>query len=182
MARLLARTPAEAALPEPVEIGGVRIEEIVREAVTWVAPFDGREAEVSEALAAAVGVPYPGPGEAPAAGDVRAIWFGPGQALVIGRPVSMQCAALADQSDAWCVLAMTGRDVPTVLARLTPLDLRNSSLPVNRTARTMIGHMTAGITRVGTDAWEVMVFRSMAGTLVHELTRAMRHVAARSKL
>ena len=66
-----------------------------------------------------------------------------------------------------------------VLARLTPIDLRDSAFPKGATARTVIGHMTGSITRTGADTYAIMVFRSMAKTAVHELERAMRGVAAR---
>ena len=42
--------------------------------------------------------------------------------------------------------------------------------------------MTAQITSVGPEGFEVMVFRSMAGTLVHDLSRAMGFVAGRGAI
>ncbi|MCC5975705.1 MAG: sarcosine oxidase subunit gamma, partial [Rubellimicrobium sp.] len=47
------------------------------------------------------------------------------------------------------------------------------------TARTLVGHMTASVTRVAGEAFEIMVMRSMAGTLLHDMTEAARLVAAR---
>ena len=66
-----------------------------------------------------------------------------------------------------------------MLARLTPINLREGALPEGATARTVIGHMTGSITRTVADIDEVMVFRSMAWTAVYELERAMKGVAAR---
>jgi len=68
------------------------------------------------------------------------------------------------------------------LARLTPIDLRKTTFKRGHTARTLIGHMTGSITCVGADAFEVMVMRSMAHTLVHELSQAAENVTARSSL
>ena len=48
--------------------------------------------------------------------------------------------------------------------------------------RTLLGHMTASITRVDATTYDLMVFRSMAQTLVHDLTRAMKGIAARHTL
>jgi sarcosine oxidase subunit gamma len=40
--------------------------------------------------------------------------------------------------------------------------------------------MTGAVTRIGADVFLLMVFRSMAGTLLHDLERAMASVASRS--
>ncbi len=112
------------------------------------------------------------------------VWAGCGQALWIGTrapdPKRAATAALTDQSDAWTVVRREGAGADDALARLTPLDLREGHFKRGHTARTLVGHMTAQITRT-TKGFEIMVFRSMAGTLVHELHVAMQSVAARSK-
>ncbi len=68
-----------------------------------------------------------------------------------------------------------------VLARLTPLDLRPKSFKTGMTQRSMIMHMQASITCLGKFRFRMMVFRSMAQTLVHDLTTAMKSVAARAQ-
>ncbi len=173
MASLIARSPAADLVP--LEIGTCGLRETDVGAITWVAPF-------GDAKDIAPGLAMPKPGESTSNSDTRAIWFGAGQALVLGNPVWPDDAALADQSDGWTILALTGDDARTVLARLTPLDLRDTAFPRDATARTLVGHMTASLTRIGENTYEIMVFRSMAATLVHELTRAMTHVAARAAL
>lgn len=177
MARLLERGPAEGMLP--VEAGGVTLSEHAPEAITSVAPLRGRAQDVSDHLMAAVGVDFPKPGHATGSDEVRAVWTGPGQALVMGPPVTVEGAALTDQSDAWVVLRLDGAASEDVLARLVPVDLRRETFRQGRTARTLLGHMTCSVTRVGAQSFEIMVFRSMARTAVHELRRAMEHVAAR---
>ena len=42
--------------------------------------------------------------------------------------------------------------------------------------------MTASVTRIDAATYDLMVFRSMAQTLVHDITRAMRGVLARETL
>jgi sarcosine oxidase subunit gamma len=42
--------------------------------------------------------------------------------------------------------------------------------------------MQAIVIRPAPEAYELAVFRSMAGTLVHDVTEAMRRVAARAAL
>ena len=90
-----------------------------------------------------------------------------------------EVAALVDQSDAWAVVRLEGEGAEDVLARLVPVDLRLVSFPMGATARSKIGHMSGSVTRVGEDAFWLMVFRSMAETLVHDLKSAMEAVAAR---
>jgi heterotetrameric sarcosine oxidase gamma subunit len=57
--------------------------------------------------------------------------------------------------------------------------MRMSAFAVGATARTQLGHMNASITRTGDDTFLIAVFRSMAATLVHDLTTALEAVAAR---
>ena len=175
MADLIAQAATHGLLP--VEIGDTLLEDAQPEAITWVAPFNRKKAAVARALGG-----FPGPGEVIEVKAGRALSVGPGQALILGAPVTCEDAAVADQSDGWTVVALDGATSRDVLARLTPLDLRDSAFRQNATARTLLGHMTASITRTGPYRFELMVFRSMTHTLLHELTRAMTQVAARAKI
>jgi sarcosine oxidase subunit gamma len=89
-------------------------------------------------------------------------------------------AALTDQSDAWAVVQIAGAGVEDVLARLVPVDLRGQVFKKTHVATTMLGHMSVTVTRMGPVSFEIMVMRSMAATLVHELQGAMRGVTARN--
>ncbi len=88
-------------------------------------------------------------------------------------------AALTDQSDAWAMVRLEGAAAEDVLARLVPVDLRQSVFKRGHTARTMLQHMAVSITRISGEAFLILAFRSMAGTLVHDLETAMKGVAAR---
>ena len=104
------------------------------------------------------------------------------QALLTGAAVSDELsrfAGITDQSDAWATVLLSGDAAEDVLARLVPVDLRLQQFPPNQTARTMVQHMNASVTRVADHAFLIMVFRSMAQTLAHELETAMESVAAR---
>ena len=174
MARLLASTPAQG-LGLPLVVGAARLSEVVLGPVTSIAPFAGR----AEDVAARLGAPLPVPGRVGVVDGGRLLWTGPGRALLVGReaPELRDLASVVDQGDGIvCVVLEGARDV---LARLVPLDLRDRDFPVKTTARTLLGHMAVTLTRVGVEAWEIMAMRSMAVTLVRELTEAMRHVAAR---
>nr|WP_237693283.1 sarcosine oxidase subunit gamma [Octadecabacter algicola] len=164
----------------PKTIGAVDLTEVEPALITLIAPFAGQTKAVSAALKDALGVSFPAPNRAVGTG-ARAVWVGMGQALLMGANCpDLKGAACIDQSDAWAIVRIDGVDTSAVLARLTPLDVRDSQFKRGHTARTLVGHMTASITRLGVHSFEVMVMRSMAGTLVHELEQAAENMAARA--
>ena len=178
MANLIARSPA--AGMAPVRHGPLTLREAGMQAITWLAPFRGHAAAVSADLERGIGVGLPAPNRVSGEGEgaVRAVWAGPGQALILGAEVAPPGAAVADQSDAWAWFVLEGAGASDVLARLTPVDLRAAAFPLGGAARTLLFHMTATLMRTGPDRWEVLVFRSMAQTAAHEIEVAMRRVAA----
>ncbi len=177
MANLVARSP----MGEMAEIshGGVTLGEAPLSQITWVSPFKGQESAVSGALQAEIGLDLPGPNKVLEQDGVSAVWVGPAQALILGAVVAPEGAAVADQSDAWAWFVLEGAGAAEVLARLTPIDLRDAKCPVGAAARTLLFHMTATIMRTGAERYEILVFRSMAKTAAHELEAAMQAVAAR---
>lgn len=169
VARLIALTPCGDLLP--LEIGGVFVTESTTAQLTSIAPFAGQEAAVSKALGTSL------PDCNRRNGTVT--WFGHGTWMVAGQASLEGLAAITDQSDAWAMVRIEGAEVEAVLARLVPVDLRESVFAENHVAKTMLGHLSVTITRVAPQAFEIMVMRSMAQTLVHDLEVAMRGVAAR---
>nr|WP_252731473.1 sarcosine oxidase subunit gamma family protein [Lentibacter algarum] len=163
----------------PIEIGGVKLSEVAPAEMTLIAPYRGKEA----ALAKAFGGRWPAAGETASVEGGVLVWFGRAQAMLIGTaaPTTLaKFAAVTEQSDAWARVLLEGAGARDVLARLTPLDIRDTAFAVGQTARTELFHMQVSITRVSKDAWQIIGFRSMAGTLVHDLQRAMKGVAARA--
>jgi methylglutamate dehydrogenase subunit D len=180
---LIAKSPCAGLLP--LAIGTVALSEIAPAPITSVMPYDGLEAAASELLKSLCGMGLPKAGRSAGRDGARAIWTGAGQAMVLGVAVDAglaRHAALSDQSDAWAVLRLDGAGAEDVLARLTPLDLNPGVFKRGHVARSLLGHMSAVIARVGAEAFEIMVFRSMAKTAVHELEEAMKSVAARAAL
>lgn len=175
MVDLVAKPPCDGLLP--LDKAGLRLVEPAPQRLTSIAPLRGQETAVAEAL----GVTLPAPGQSAQAGGVDLVWFGMGTYLALGdlKADLSGKAALTDQSDAWTVVELTGAGAEDVLARLAPVDFRLSQFPVGATARTEIAHMMGSITRLAQDRFRVMVFRSMAKTLVHDFTLAMEAVGAR---
>jgi sarcosine oxidase subunit gamma len=180
VARLIALSPCAGLLP--VAIGGVTLTEADPGPVTSLAPFAGQEGAVDAVLRGAFGFGFPAPNTMAAGGGARVLWAGRGRALLCGAapdPALAGLAALVDLSDAFAWVSVAGPAAGAVLARLVPIDLRQGAFPDGATARTLVNHMTAQVTRTGPDAFELAVMRSMARTLVHELSAAARGVAAR---
>ncbi|WP_424833223.1 sarcosine oxidase subunit gamma [Ruegeria sp.] len=180
MDKLVANSPCDGLLP--LTIGSVTLSEADAGAVHSVSPFKGKQKAVSDMLKALHGMAYPAANRATGKAGSRAVWFGPAHAILMGPvpdPALTEHAAVVDQSDAWTVVRLDGAGVEDVLARVVPVDLRGAHFKRGHTARTLLFHMSASITRVGENAFQIMVFRSMAETLVHDLKRAMEGVAAR---
>lgn len=179
MVELSARSPCGDLLP--ISIGQTKLEEVDAGHLTSLSTL-GDVGALSAALELAHGMAWPGPNRTTGKDRARCIWFGRGEALLMGPapdPSMRQVAAVVDQSDAWAVVALSGNGAEDVLARLVPVDLRRQSFRRGHSVRSQVQHMNASITRVGPDRFLILAFRSMAGTLVHELRTAMEAVASR---
>ncbi len=180
MAELIATSLCDRLLP--VTLGGLSLTEEQPGSMWVLAPFKGQEKGLSKALEAAHGMAFPAVNRATGKAGSRAVWFGRDMALLMGPAPDASLAkhaALTDQSDAWAVVRLDGQGAEDVLARLVPVDLRPQVFKRGHTARTELKHMMASVTRIGPQAFQVMVFRSMAKTLVHDLKTAMEAVTAR---
>lgn len=174
---LTATTPCAGLLP--LTIGTLTLTEVDPGHLTAIAPDKG----LGAALQSAHGLDLPGPGQTNGSDTARAIWFGRAHILLMGPapdPALADHAALTDISDGWAVVRLEGAGAADVLARLTPIDLRAHMFQPGHTARTELFHMQASITRLQADVFLIMVFRSMARSLVHDLKTAMEGVAARA--
>ena len=179
MVELNTMTPA--AGRDPVAIGKVTLAELNPGAMTSLSAF-GDPSAMAAALKKAHGMAWPAPGQSTEAGEVRCIWFGLREVLLMGATADAAlegAGAVVDQSDAWVAVELSGADATDVLARLVPLDLRDSAFPVGATARTQVMHMNASVTKLGAERFMILVFRSMVETLYHDLEQAMAAFASR---
>ena len=183
MIELTEKSPCAGLLP--LEIGAAKLTEEAPGHVTALAPRAGQGKALAEAFRAAHGIAWPRPGRATGRAGCRGLWFDHAHAMLMGPAPDAAAlagmAAMVDQSDAWAVVRLEGTAATDVLARLTPLDLRAGQFKRGHTARSELAHMPASITRIGARAFQVMVFRAMAETLVHEMRVAMQGVAARAQ-
>ncbi len=178
MADLIATSACAGRLPKT--IGDVTLTEIVFGAITSVAPLKGQEEAVSDALKAQIGAALPKPNRSTGKAAARAVFFGRGQTMVLGpRLAHIEGAVMTDQTDAWAAVELDGPSARDVLVRLVSVDLRPDVFKQGHAARTPIIHMPGLVLRTGADRYLLMTFRSMAGTLVHDLETAMEGVAAR---
>jgi methylglutamate dehydrogenase subunit D len=104
--------------------------------------------------------------------DVR--WAGPDQFFVMAvgvpdgeveklvRKKVGDVASVVDQSHGRVVFQIAGDKARDILAKGTPVDLRDERFPVGKSALTQIAHIGAHLTRVGQDAFQVSVFRGFS--------------------
>lgn len=179
MPSLIAKSPLEGTWP--VTHGPLTLSEVELTRVTSVsAPKVGRE------LAAglkSLGVSFPKPNQSTGSGAVRMVWTSRNQAFLIGGdPSGLTGAALTDQTDGWACLRLEGAGADQALMRLVPLDLRPAAFAVGAVARAPLNHMSMILSKVADQAFEIMVFRSMAASAWHEVEEAMKALAARAAL
>jgi sarcosine oxidase subunit gamma len=180
VAELIATSPAHGLTP--VTIGVVTLTEASQSAIWAILPYLGKAEILDTALRSAHGVAFPVPGTLHEGEGARIAWAGLDQAFLFGTAPDEALTAhagLVDQSDAWAHLVLDGTDSRAVLARLVPIDLSPAACPEGSVRRTLLGHMPVLILHPGRARFEVLVFRSMARSAVHDLTRAMTAVAAR---
>jgi heterotetrameric sarcosine oxidase gamma subunit len=166
-----------------LERAGTVLAEVDLGQVWSVAPFPGQEKAVAKALKP-LGLAFPAVNSFVVKGEARIVWTGRAQAFLIGTEVPEMgaVAAVTDQSGGWACLSLSGRNAAAALMRYVPMDLRVAAFPVGMAARTPLYHMQMILMCVGAEAFEIMVFRSMARTAWHEIEVALTSLAAREKL
>lgn len=180
MVELTANSPLDLWLP--ISLGHCDISEIIPQGITSISPFKANKNNNYTELNAVLPHKYPNANRATGKDGNRLIWMSHDTAFLIGpapEKITAKHAATVDQSDGWVIVRVAGDDCEKVLARLTPIDVRAHHFKRGYTARSMINHLNVSITRVGANAFDLMVMRSFARTLVEDLTEAMKTVAAR---
>lgn len=180
MVELEALSPLSGQVPET--IGAVSLSPLDLGQMSLIMPFSNQRAVVQDLLQKEIGLGLPGANQALTTPKARLMWFGRDSYLLTGAaaPASLhKAAAVVDQSDAWVCVELSGAGIEDVLARLVPVDLRPQAFGPDASIRTLVGHMSASLTRLSEERIAILVFRSMADTLVEEIKEAMEAVAAR---
>lgn len=183
MVDLIARTPLADQLP--IELGDVTLSEAVPACITSLMPQAGKAKALSDALKTAHGAALPGAGRSTGKEGARIVWTGREQYFLLADTPAdaslAEFASITDQSDGWAVLRLEGDSASDVMARLCPIDLRESQFKRGHTARTEVAHMMAVVTRLS-KGYEIMVMRSFAQTLLGRVKETMTMVAAQATL
>ena len=181
MVALKSEHPLDGVLP--IEIGAVRLDVVADPGVlTLIRPAKEREDGLSSALTTHHGLSWPETGRTVFSEGSELVWFGREVALMMGQAphkALAQHAALVDQSDGWVCVTFDGQATDDVLARLVPIDLRKNAFGVGQTARSLAFHIPVSITRISETGFRILVMRSMARALVHDLSNAMEAARAR---
>jgi len=169
----------------PREIGSLHLFEVAPDCISLIMPFAGAEAAVSEILTKAYGMSFPKPNRTSSKKNARLVWNGLRSAMLLGPPPGKALrkhAAVVDKSDGWLVMNLTGQGLIDVLAHLTPLDLRPAQFRRGHTSVSLLGHVPANFSKIGTETFQIMVPRSMARTATEDLWRAMKACVAQTML
>lgn len=161
----------------PLTLAGTTLTEEPQARITAIAPFPGQ----TDAVARALGMAFPAPGQVVESGGRSLVWAGRDIAFLIGdAPTVALAASVTDQSDAWVTLVLRGPQAVAALARLMSLDLRR--VQAGQCFRTGLNHMPLVLIVEDADRFRLMTFRSMAQTAWHEVQDALEKVAARAAL
>lgn len=163
------------------QVGTVKIAPVETRPMTMIAPFAGRSQALHDAMSGDLGLGFPDPGGVTQNGNARCVWMGRDQAMLIGAVPQadwQNLALISDQSDGWAVVAVSGAGAAEVLARLLPVNVPQ----IEGAARTTCGHIPVAIVRTAPDGYQIMCFRSMAHSLLRDLSHAAGLLVARQRL
>ncbi len=180
--KLIEKSPFKGVLP--ISLGGLTVSEEAAEFTTSIACNKVNVEKLSELLKMTHGMRLPAPNRMTGREGARCVWLGQQYLLLGPKPDASlnNFARLTDVSDGYAVARAVGPDIEQVLARLTPVDVSRSAFKRGQTARTLIRHLSGSISRISDEAFQIIVQRSMALTLVRDVERAIQSVVARKQI
>lgn len=156
--------------------------------IARIAARSGQAARAAALLRAQFGIEPPDGPKRASRGDVGIGGIGPqtwlaardgaGNAFAESlRSLLGDCASVADQSDAYVILRLTGPKVRETLAKLAPIDFHPRSFKVSDVAQTVCGYLNVILWRLedtaqGNPVFEVWVGRSLAVSLHRALSES----------
>jgi len=162
-------------------VAGTRLAEVDPGSIASLQPFPGQGKAVDKALKP-LGFSFPAVNSFTEKDGAMIVWAGRETAFLIGAdcPDMAGIAAVTDQSGGWVTLDLEGPAAAEALMRYVPMDLRLAAFPVGMAARTPLYHMSMVLMRVSDQGFRLMLFRSMARTAWHEISLALKTLAARA--
>jgi sarcosine oxidase subunit gamma len=160
----MSRHPLFDSVPHGIEMPGDNHLALVEGArIHSVLAFRGQEQAVAGVLAL---LP---------AGRARSV--GPGEWLVVGADAATPAvdgAMVVDQSHGRTLYRLSGPDAVAILMRGVAIDLAGGALPVGGSTPLAFGHLSVNLARVADHGFELIVGRSFAQSLYHDLRQAGR--------
>ena len=140
-----------------------------------------RSDAMASVLSQQFGLELPGPGLSSASNGRALRWAGPEQWLAFAEGAEgalhqelaaalAELAAVVDQSHGRVAIVIAGKRARAVLAKGTAVDLHPSRFRPGQVAMTQMAHVGIHLTQTAPDAFEILVFRSFAESLVEFLT------------
>ncbi len=171
------RQSALAALPgSPASPGGTTIREMRPAALVQVGAWPDTVLSVQGVLADVLRLDPPKMGMAASDEHATVLCIGPGRYLVVADrddlPARLEAGlpsaegAVADLSHGRTVLRLQGPHAAAVLARCVAIDLNARVFPPGRVAQTAIHHVDVTICRRSDDAFDLVMLRGFAESLV----------------
>lgn len=166
---------------------GILLRELTGFDLALVASRRGMSDDLASTFADAFGTSLPAAGRTAQADAATVIWSGPDQYLVVASrqdtPLAGQLsqrlgapASVSDQSDARCMVAISGPRVRDALAKLVSVDLDEVAFPAGAVAATVLEHTNVTIWRAADGAdgprYLVLCLTSFAGSVWHAICEA----------
>jgi len=163
--QFIARHPLGDNAPHGIEMPGANHFELVDNTrIHAVLAFRGAEQAVAGILAA---LPP---------GETRRV--GPGEWMLVSgdgaQAPEIDGAMIVDQSHGRTLFRLSGPDAIAILMRGVALDLAGGALPVGGSASMAFGHLSINLARIANNAFELIVGRSFAESLYHDVRQAGR--------
>jgi len=163
--RFTSRHPLFESAPHGIEMPGANHLELVSGAsIHSVLAFGAEGTAVAGVLAA---MP---------AGHLRSV--GPGEWLFVSQDPAqspaIDGAMVVDQSHGRTLFRLSGPDAAAILMRGVAVDLTGGALPTGASASMAFGHLSINLAHVGPNSFELVVGRSFAESLYHDLRQAGR--------
>ena len=166
----------------PASAGATTIRELRPAAIVQIGAWPDTVAAVQGVLADLLRLRPPRLGTAAAEGGTTLMCIGPGRYLVLtdadDLPARLEAGlpsaegAVADISHGRTVLRLEGPNIVAVLARCVAVDLDSRVFPPGRVAQTAIHHVDVTICRQSHDAFDLLLLRGFAESLVEWLLDA----------